>query len=169
MPARTKRRGLSLLEVMVALAVMVMLLGPVIALLRSSQQVWKEREQDHAALEAAHATVRHVTRTLRQATRVDAISSPSDTTGRLSVRMPDNRLLVWERRGDSVFFGQDAADSLLALNIEGLWFVGYGPDGVSPTTSARDIRFVQTFARVRLDREHEPLQTISSKVWIRAY
>lgn len=169
--ARSKRQrsGFSLLEVVVSLAILAMIMTPVVALLRSSQQVWDDRESDVAVLDGAHAAVRHVVRTTRGARRVESMTPETELAGRLVVRMPDNSRLSWTRRNNEIYFSDGGPESLLARNILGLWFVGYRDDAVTPTTTVAEMQFIEVFARVRLDRQGSPTRTISSKVWLRAY
>lgn len=163
------RRGLSLLEVMVALAILAMLMTPVITLLRTSHQVWSERQADHAKLEAGHATVRHLIRQLRQAKQIVSISPPIDRSGSISARLYDNRLLVWDHRRGQVLFGETSATSLLADGVEELWFVGLRADGVTPAVTPAEVRIIQCRAKVRLERDVNADRTISSTVLLRSF
>jgi len=166
---RRPRRGLSLLELILSVGLMAVLLAPVVGLLQTSQNVWEAYDSDHSRLEAVHATARHLTRHLRQADGIVAISVPTNTAGTISVRMPSGSTYVWARHGNRVDFGSGAATELLADQITELSFVGYMKDGVTQTTVPSQIQIVQCTAKVRLQRDENREKAITSWVWLRPW
>ena len=96
------RAGFSLLELIVTAAMMATLVTAVSMVLRSSQNAWEAFDGDHSRLEAAHATLRHLVRHLRQAEQVVAISSASDSSGTISALLPSGDTVVWDHSGTSV-------------------------------------------------------------------
>ena len=161
------RRGMSLLELVLTMALVGILISPVAALLTASHSVWEAQDSDHTRLEAAHATVRHLVRRIRQAEAVTAISAPTDTNGSITARMPDGRIFVWARQGNKILFGEDTATDLLSEGMSELSFIGYRKDGVSQTTDPNLIQIVKCTVRCRLARQRNAARTMSSWIWLR--
>ena len=160
---------MSLLELTVTAAMSAMLVTSVSVLLRSSQNTWQAYDSDHSRLEAAQATLRHVTRQLRQAEQILAISGPGDQFGAISARMADGSTYVWARNGNQVDFGVGAASGLLADQITGLSFVGYQADGTTTTTVPAEIQSVKCKVKVDLPLDVGGTRTVSGWIWLRAW
>ena len=168
-PNRKSRTGFSLLELMVATAMLATLVTSVSLLLRAGQNSWDAHESDHAKLEAAHAVVRHLVRQVRQATEVTAISDPDDTTGSLSVTMPGGDAYTWSLTGSQVQFTIPAGSSVMSNEIDELTFVGYKADGETTTADADEVQAVLCSVKVTLPRETNADRTVSCMVWLRAW
>ncbi len=165
----TKRRAYSLLELVVTTAMMATLVTSVSVVLRSSRVAWEAHASDLRLRESAHATLRHLIRKLRQATAVEAISASTDPAGALSARMTNNDLYVWAWSGNQVNFGVNTANTPLGPDISSLTFVGYKADGVTVTATPADVQVVRCIVKVQLDRDVNPEQTYSCRVWLRAW
>ena len=170
---RPKRRGLTLLEVMAATAMMATLMASTVVLVRSSYAVWQAHEADMERAETAYATLRHVVRSVRQATSVAAISTAADTSGNLSLVMDTGETLLWQHAGagGQVYYGvaPSSADQLLADNIDAMTFVGYEADGSTATTVVGDIHSIKCTVTVTMPAGGGSSRTVSSWAWLRSW
>lgn len=166
-----KRRGMTLLELVIASAMMAMLLTAVSLVLRTGRQAWEAHEADYTRLEGLHATLRHMVRQVRQSDSVAAISAANSNSGFLTLVMPDGSTVAWQHdsSSNSVKCGVTTADQLLSNNITGLNIVGYKPDGVTTTTVPSEIQSLKISVTVQLPRETNATRTYSSKAWIRSW
>jgi len=162
-------RGFSLLELVLTMAVMATVAVAVASLLRTTQTAWDAHDSDQVRLEAAHATLRHLVRHLRQADSVLKISSAADTSGVIAVEMPSGDMYVWEHYGTWVRFGVDTPRELLAEPISELSFVGYEADATTTTEQPDDIQAVKVTVGVTLERDVGAKRRLSSWVWLRTY
>ena len=163
------RKGMSLLELMVATAIMAAIVTSAAALMRTSQSVWNAYDGDIAKLEAAHAVLRHVVRELRQCWSVSAITAASNSNGSVSAVDGDGNTLVWTISSTNVNFGVGSASNMLATGISELRFTGYAGDNVTATTTVANIRSVQCTAVVVLSRDTNATKTIQCRAWLRAW
>jgi len=170
MTARS-RRGMTLLELVLATTLLATMVGAVGIITRTGHTAWSAAQSDAARLASAGATARHIVRHVRQAQTVAAISSAGDTSGSLSLVMPSGETIVWEHDTPSseVRYGVDAADSLLAEQIEQLSFTGYEADGVTETTDTALVQAVRCTVQVQLDRDSGATRSISCFAWRRCW
>jgi hypothetical protein len=162
---------LTLLEMIIASTLMTMVLAAVSVVMRTGRAAWEAHEADFTRLTACHATLRHIVRQVRQAEAVLSVSGPTDNSGSISIRLPNDSALVWDHDAatNRVFFGEGVADSLLAEDISQLNIQAYCADGTTPATSVDQIQCVVVTLAVNLPRDTNPVRTISSWVWIRTW
>jgi prepilin-type N-terminal cleavage/methylation domain-containing protein len=164
------RRGLTLLELVIASAMLATIMTVVAVVLRTGRQAWEAHESDYVRLEALHGTVRHIVRQVRQAKEVTQISAANDSSGRLGLRLNDGTELVWDHAGSTVNCGVTTADQLLATNITTFRFVGYRADGTTATTVPEDIQNLMIEASTTLpNRDVGGTKTIQSWAWLRTW
>jgi len=168
-PAKT-RRGLSLLEMMAATAIMATITASVVVVMRSGYAVWNAQEGDIDILENGHGVLRHVVTQLRQATAVTAITASSNTQGSLSFTTSSGVTRTWARNASSdVYFNNGTSNQLLAKSINSLTFTGYEADGVTATTTVADIQVVQCQVQITLPRGAGVTRTMTTRAWIRSW
>ncbi|MBM3999568.1 MAG: hypothetical protein FJ297_08540 [Planctomycetes bacterium] len=162
---------MTMLEMVIATTMLTAVLTTVSVVMRTGRGAWEAHESDFTRLEAAHATVRHIVRSARQAESIVAVTSQGNPAGSLSVQMPDGQTLVWSRNGadNSVLFGAGAADQLLADGITQLTFQGYRADGLTATNTVSQIQCLLVTASVNLARDGSPSRTVRSWVTIRTW
>ena len=162
---------MTLLELVIASAMMAMLLTAVTLVLRTARQAWEAHEGDYTRLEGLHATLRHMVRQVRQADSVAAISAANDNSGALTLVMPDGSTIAWDHDAltNTVKYGVTTADQLLASNITGMTIVGYKPDGVTATVVPSEIQSLKISVSVLLPRETNAARTYSSWAWVRSW
>ena len=161
--------GFSLLELMVTAAMMATLATTVAIVLRSAQSTWDAHDTDHARLQAAHATLRHISRELRQAEGIVSVSPPGDSSGSISALMPNGTTVVWEHVPGQVNYGVATANSLLAQGIDELSFTAYRADGITTTTIGPDIHSILCRVKVAQPYQAAGNRTLSAWIWLRAW
>jgi prepilin-type N-terminal cleavage/methylation domain-containing protein len=166
-----RRHGLSLLEMMVATAIMATLMSSVVVTLRSGYAIWNAQEQDIAIADCANAVLRHFVRELRQATAVTAISAPASTTGTLSFLTAAGATRTWsyDSGQSQVLFNNGTATQVLAPSINELNFIGYEADGVTQTTTVDDIQVVRCTVKVTMTQGGGQTRTLSCRAWLRSW
>lgn len=120
-------------------------------------------------METAHATVRHIVRSMRQATAVTAINT--STSGSLRIQDNDGKVWAWahDRNNSTVLYGENTATNLLGNNIVALQFQGYEADGTTPTSTLDDIQCIRVTVTVQLDRDTNNQRSVSSWAWVRVW
>ena len=168
----SRRRGFSLLELVVAMTMMAALTAASVVLIRTSQSAWNRHRSDYQRRNAAAATLRHITRQVRQATAVAAISGPTDNSGELTIHWFDGSMRVWDHDDstDKVWYGVSTASELLAENITALTFTGLKADGTTPTVEAGLIHSVRCELEFEVDRSTgTATERIATEAWIRSW
>lgn len=167
--ARSRRsRGVTLLELAVVLSLMGVVLTSLVALLRCSAATWEACDSDHTRLEVAHGVIRHFVRGLRQATAVEAITTPQSVAGDVTLSTLDGHEIRWrlDSNTQTVSFLVDGSPSELAQPITELSFEGLKADG-TPTQVPAEIRAIRAMITVSLDRDQNQTRTIRCTGWIR--
>lgn len=171
-PVKAKRRrGMSLLELVVATSMLAMVMGAVSMILRTSRQAWEAHEGDYTRVEAAHATLRHLVREVRQADAVTAISLATDNTGQLGLLMPTGVTRLWDHDAgtNTVNFTATSGSGMLANQITGLRLTGYKADGTTTTAVPDEVQFLKIDVTIQLPREVNGTRVVSSYVWVRSW
>jgi type II secretory pathway pseudopilin PulG len=169
---RKTRRGVTLLELVIASAMLATIVGAVSTVLRGSLAAWEGHESDQTRTDSAHATMRHLVRQIRQSQSVSTISAATDNSGSLSVLMPSGETHAWDHNSaaDEVLFDTDgSADQLLAEHITALKFVAYQADMTTATTTPDEIRAIRCTVTTQLDHEVGGTVTLNSWVWLRSW
>jgi Tfp pilus assembly protein PilV len=167
------RRGITMLEVIIAGSMLAMVMTSLSVVLRTSRVAWEANDEDYGSMHHAHAVTRHLVRQSREASSVAAIAA-----NELQLRMNDGSTLTWKHlavgpdaRPNVVMVTSSATgtESALAYDIRNLTFTGYMPDGLTQTKLAEDVRLIEIKAEVLLSRGSGSVQTVASKVWIRSW
>lgn len=168
---RCSRRGMSMLELVIASTLLTVVVASVSVLMRTSREVWFAQEQDQERLQAVQSLLRHLVRHGRQAVAVTDVSGSGDTSGTVSLAMPSGEVWVWDHDNASqqVNFGVTAANGLLADSIAAFEVVGYEADGATVTANVADMQVLRVTATVNLPREVNGTKTFESWIWLRAW
>jgi hypothetical protein len=166
--ANCRPSGLSLLEMMVATAMMATLMTSVVVVMRSGYSVWNAQEADVDLFENGYGVLRHFVQQMRQATSIDTISDPTDATGNLSFLSAAGTTRSWSHNGapKEVHFNNGTGSGLLAQNIESLTFTAYKADGITQTTNVAEIQVVSCAVQIILA---SGMRTISCRACIRSW
>jgi prepilin-type N-terminal cleavage/methylation domain-containing protein len=113
--AAKNRRGLSLLEMMAATAIMATLTASVVVVMRSGYAVWNAQEADIDILDNGYGVLRHFVTQMRQASNVSSITAAGNTQGSLSFTTSAGVTRTWARNASSdVYFNNGTSNQLLA-------------------------------------------------------
>ena len=166
--ANSRPSGLSLLEMMVATAMMATLMTSVVVVMRSGRTVWTAQEADIDRLENGYGVLRHFVQQMRQAESISAISAAGDTTGDLSFFTATGATRSWSHNGApaQVLFDAGTGNQLLANEINTLTFTGYEADGITETIVLNDIQAVKCTVQVTLAGA---TRTVSCRAWVRSW
>lgn len=169
--AKPRRRGMSLLELVIATSMLAMVMGAVSMILRTSRQAWEAHAGDYTRVEAAHATLRHLVREVRQADAVTAVSTAADNSGQLGLLMPTGETRLWDHDAstNTVNFTATSGSGILATDITGLRMTAYEADGTTTTTTADDVQFLKIDVTIQLPRSVSGTRVVSSYVWVRSW
>jgi prepilin-type N-terminal cleavage/methylation domain-containing protein len=168
--AAKHRRGLSLLEMMAATAIMAALTASVVVVMRSGYAAWNAQEADLDILDNGYGVLRHFVTQMRQATAVTAITASGNTQGSLSFTTSSGVTRTWARNASSeVYFNNGTSNQLLAKSINSLTFTGYKADGITATTTLTDIQVVQCQVQITLPRGAGVTRTLTTRAWIRSW
>ena len=161
----------TLLELVIATTMLAVITTTIVVVLRSSREAWEAHASDYSRIEAAHATLRHIVREIRQADAVTAITPSTDNSGALSLQMSDGSIKVWDHDAstNTVYFGVGTANQLLAPDITGLRFSGFRANGTTATTVAADVQCLRVDVTVQLPREASGERIVSSWAWVRSW
>src|SRR4029079_17398219 len=99
--AKNRFRGLSLLEMMAATAIMSTVTAAVVVVMNTGFSAWKAQEADIDVLENGYGVLRHLARQLRQSTSVTAITAAANTTGSLSFTLASGAACTLGRNASS--------------------------------------------------------------------
>jgi prepilin-type N-terminal cleavage/methylation domain-containing protein len=169
--AEKRRSGFSLLEMMVATAIMATVMTSVVVIIRSGYAIWNGQEQDINAAENANAVLKHFVRELRQATAVTAISAAGSATGSLSFATASGQTRTWsyDNGQTRVMYNNGTVTQPLAPAINELNFIGYEADGTTQTTTVDDIQVVKCTVKVTMSQGGGTTRTVSCRAWIRSW
>jgi prepilin-type N-terminal cleavage/methylation domain-containing protein len=160
------RRGFSLLELIVTAAIMAVLVTSVAFVLRSSQTAWAVTDADRAQLEAAYGTIRHITRYVRQAEAITAITDSSQPSGSITLQLPDGSSHTWSHSGSTVSYGSPTPTSVLAEGITELTLQGYLADSTTPTSQPENVQLVHLTLRVPTQGGD---RVLTAWIWVRSW
>src|SRR4029079_7399424 len=119
--AKTRRSGLSLLEMMAATAIMATVTAAVVVVMNTGFSAWKAQEADIDVLETGYGVLRHVARQLRQATGVTAITAAGNITGSLSFTTASGAACTMARNSSSaIYYNNGTSNQLLAKSIDSM-------------------------------------------------
>ena len=165
------RRGLSLLELIIATSMLAMLLTSISVVLRAGRESWNAHEADYTRVEAAHSVLRHIVRQIRAAKAVTEITVATNDSGRLGLRMPNGETRIWARdnTNNRVNYGVTTPGNLLAPDIAALRFRGLKADGVTAAATAAEVQCLQIEVAIQLPREVNGQRIVTSWAWVRSW
>src|SRR3954454_19202878 len=168
--AKNRHKGLSLLEMMAATAIMATVTAAVVVVMNTGFAVWSAQEADIDVLENGYGVLRHFCRQMRQATSITAITAAGNTTGSISVTTPTGATCTCARDASSnVNYNNGTSNQPLAKGINSLTFTGYKADGITATTTLTDIQVIQCQVQVMLPRGAGVTRTLTTRAWIRSW
>ncbi len=137
-------RALTLLEMVIALAIMTIVIAAVLPQFRIIQNTWDSKRGDTELLQNGRVLAEHLSRYLSQAVRITAVSDSSETNGYIQFEDNAGDIMRYDiGTNDYVQFGSVSSLSDLAGPVSQLQFTCYDAnDFDDPTTDVNSIRFV---------------------------
>ncbi|HBE72084.1 MAG TPA: hypothetical protein DDW52_28435 [Planctomycetaceae bacterium] len=185
--ARAKRSGLTLLELIIASAMIAVVMTSVSLVLRTARTSWEASDGDYSAMHHAMTVARHFVRQCREGRMVHHIGSAGES---VTVQTSNGEILRWEYEASSssvslVYLqptitvplgttipvsAMNVVDRVpLAYQISDLSFVGYEADGVTTTSTPEDMQLLEIRLSVPTPSKSDPTTAFSSQVWIRSW
>jgi type II secretory pathway pseudopilin PulG len=136
--------GLTLLEMVIAIAIMTIIFTAILPLFASIRNSWDTKQANAELLQNGRVLIDHLNRNLSKAVKVTEISDSSETDGYFQFEDNDGNNWRYEIGDDDyVQFGAPGDLYDLAGPVSTLQFTCYGPnDFNNPTTDVNSIRFV---------------------------
>ena len=162
-------KGVTLVEMVVAISLMTVTLSAMLPLLRSIQNSWDSRQGAAEVLQNGRVLSDHLHRQLATAVQITDVSAESDSTGYIEFVDSDGVARRYEIGADGyVQFGQVGSLSDLAGPVSRFRFTCYdGNDFSTPTAEAASIRFVSNETTYTNASDLGPDKTISTNVFVR--
>jgi competence protein ComGC len=137
--------GMTLAEMLVAVAIVVVLFAAIIPQIRAIQNSWASKMGNAEAIQNGAVLVNHITFNLTQAERITAVSDSSETNGYIEFEDNDGNVMRYEVGvSNYVEFGPVGNLSELAGPVSRLQFTCYDAcDLDTPITDVNAIRSVQ--------------------------
>jgi len=137
--------ALTLLEMVIAMAIMAIVFAAILPLFRAIQNSWDSKVTAAETLQNGRILINHINRNLSKGVRITAVSDSSETDGFIEFEDNDENILRYEI-ADSNYVEFGPAGDLwdLAGPVSQLVFTCYdGNDFDTPITNANSIRFVK--------------------------
>ncbi len=138
--------GMTLIEVLVALVVLVLVMAAVVPQIRAIQNSWASKRENTEVIQNSRVLVDHIVSSLSQAKKVTAVSAAAQTNGFIEFENNDGNTMRYEiDSGDNyVVFGPVGNLSELAGPVSQLQFACYDAcDLDTPITDVNEIRTVK--------------------------
>jgi len=141
----TTRRAVTLVELTVAMAVMVIVFAAVVPLFRAIRNSWDAREGNADRLQNGRVLVDHLCRQLAKAKKVTSVSDSTQTNGFIEFKGNDDHTYRYDIGANNyVEFGQVGSLADLAGPVSQLRFTCFSKeDLLNPITDGAAIRLVK--------------------------
>ncbi len=142
---RRFHRALTLLEMMIALAIMAVVFAAILPQFRNIQNSWASRQGAAEALQNGRILIEHLNRNLAKAVKINDVSDPTETNGYIEYEATDGTTYRYEiSSGKYVQFGPVGNLSELAGPVSRLNFICHDAyDLDTPVTDVGIIRAVR--------------------------
>lgn len=167
------RSGITLLELVISSTMLAVVASSLGLVLRTSRTAWEMNDTEYSAHHHGQTVVLHFLRQAREAKKVLSIGASS-----ITLEDGNGGTLTWAHQATGptgrngtvvVTFGASGSPQPLAYDIRNLTFTGLEADGQTPSIDPSRIRALVVSATVEIPGNSTPLQTYSSRVWIRAW
>ncbi len=144
---RGLRGALTIVEMVVALAIMAIIFATILPLFRNLQKNWDSNQTTSEMLQNGRVFIDHISRNLAKAVKITTVSNPSVTAGYIQFEANDGNDLRYGVGDGYVEFGAVGAGARLAGPASQLRFTCYDVNNfVVPCTEPNAVRFVQATA-----------------------
>jgi len=137
--------AMTLVEILLAMAIMAVVFAAIVPQLRSLQNSWASKRANAASIQNGRVLIDHLTRYLQQAVRITAVSGAGVTDGYIEFEDSDGNTMRYDIAADNyVEFGYVGNLASLAGPVSSLQFTCYDAyDFNTPTTDVNAIRLVK--------------------------
>ena len=164
------RGGLSLMEMLIAMAIMAVVFAAILPQFRNIQNSWASKQGIAEALQNGRVLIDHINRNLSRAERITAVSDPDVADGFIVFEANDGLVYRYEISPSRyVQYGTVGNLSDLAGPVEGLQFTCYDAyDLDTVTTDPTDIRCVKVQATMKNTAPLGQDRTLMTAAYLRA-
>jgi len=144
--SRAQNRGLTLLEMVMSLTIILIIFATILPQFRNIQNSWASKQGAAEAVQNARVVMDFLNRHLTQAAKITAVSNPADTRGFIEFEDNKGNTIRCEIGANDYIQYGDTAQGLfdLAGPASKLQFTCYALDDLdTPTTDAESIRLVK--------------------------
>jgi len=137
-------RAMTLIEILVAMAVIVIVFVAVVPQLRSIQNSWASKRENSEIIQNGRALLDHIIFNLMQARRITAVSAPAETNGYIEFKDNQSTIMRYQIGANNyIQFGQVGNLADLAGPVSSLQFTCYDAYDLDTTiTDVNDVRCV---------------------------
>ncbi|MHC4911706.1 MAG: PilW family protein [Planctomycetota bacterium] len=137
--------GMTLVEILVAMAIIVIVFAAIVPQIRAIQNSWSSKRKTVEAIQNGRVLMDHISFNLTQANKVTAVSDSTEVTGYIEFEDNDGNTMRYEiGAGSLVQFGPVGSLSELAGPVSQLQFACYDAcDLDTPITDVNQIRSVK--------------------------
>ena len=160
--------ALTLLEMIIALAIMATVFAAILPLFRSIQNSWDSKQAAAETVQNGRVLIDHLNRNLAKAFKIIAVSDPATTTGYIQFEDNDGNNLEYDIANSYVRFGFAGDLSDLAGPASRLQFTCYdASDFSTPITDVNDIRFIKVETTLTNSATMGQDKTFTTSVYLR--
>ena len=163
------RYAMTLVEMLVSMAILVVVFAAVVPQLRAIQTSWASKRGNTEAIQNGRVLMDHITFNLTQANKVTAVSGSAETNGYIEFEDNDSNTMRYQiGAGNYVEFGVVGDLNDLAGPVSQLQFTCYDAcDLDTPITEVNDIRCIKVQATVTNSAELGRNQTFTAQAYLR--
>jgi len=144
---RGLRGALTIVEMVMALAIMAIIFATLLPLFRNLQKNWDSNQTTSEMLQSGRVFIDHISRNLAKAVKITAVSGPLVTAGYIQFEANDGNDLRYGVGDGYVEFGPVGAAARLSGPVSELRFTCYDANNfVVPCSEPNTVRFVQATA-----------------------
>jgi type II secretory pathway pseudopilin PulG len=140
------RLGMTLIETLVALAILLLVMAAIVPQIRAIQNSWGSKRENTEVIQNSRVLVDHIVSNLSQAKKITVVSAAAQTNGYIEFENNDGNTMRYEiDSGDNyVVFGPVGALDELAGPVSQLQFTCYDAcDLDTPITDVNEIRTIK--------------------------
>jgi prepilin-type N-terminal cleavage/methylation domain-containing protein len=163
-----KLHAMTLVEMLVAMAILVIVMAAVVPQLRCVQNSWAYKQSSSEILQNGRVLIDHITSNLTQAARITAVSDSTTDNGFIEYLDNDGNAMRYDLKANGyVEFGAIGSLSELAGPAKKLRFACYDINSIA-TTDPNRIRMVNIATVIEDAADHQAFKSFTTIAFIRA-
>jgi type II secretory pathway pseudopilin PulG len=164
---RSQQKGLTLVEMVLAMAMIVVVLSALLPQFRVMSHSWELRQASAETLQNSRVFTDHLERLLAQAVTITAVSLSTDNNGYIEFTAPDGNNYRCDCSSDYIRFGLTGQQEMMAGPVSGLRFTCYSVSDLStPTTAPASVDYIQVDTAFTDSTGHNQDETVSINVML---